>query len=124
MRKDKKSLSTAPSHRLLRVGEEIKHILSHIFMREEIMILGVNTMLLTVTEVRASPDLKSAIVYVMTLNGENVDEVITLLEQNAYLIRMALAKKLTLKFTPSLKFLKDTTFDEASKISNLLKQSQ
>lgn len=111
----------APSHRTLRVGEEMKHILATIFMREEVAIAGVNTMMLTVTEVRAMPDLKTAIVYVMTLNGERVDEVIGLLEENNYLIRMALAKQLTLKFTPSLKFLKDTTFDEASKISALLR---
>ncbi len=120
MKKGKKK-PEAPSHRTLRVGEEMKHILATIFMREEVAIAGVNTMMLTVTEVRAMPDLKTAIVYVMTLNGERVDEVIGLLEENNYLIRMALAKQLTLKFTPSLKFLKDTTFDEASKISALLR---
>ncbi len=119
MRKEKKKKE--PSHRTLRVGEEMKHILATIFMREEVTIAGVNTMMLTVTEVRAMPDLKTAIVYIMTLNGERVDEVIELLEENNYLIRMALAKQLTLKFTPSLKFLKDTTFDEASKISALLR---
>ncbi len=113
-----------PSHRVLRVGEEIKHILATIFMREEVPIPGVNSMLLTVTEVRAMPDLKNVIVYVMTLNGERVDEVIALLEENAYLIRMRLSKQLTLKFTPTLKFLKDTTFDEASKIARLLQQNQ
>lgn len=119
MRKEKKKKE--PSHRILRVGEEMKHILATIFMREEVTIAGVNTMMLTVTEVRAMPDLKTAIVYIMTLNGERVDEVVELLEENNYLIRMALAKQLTLKFTPSLKFLKDTTFDEASKISALLR---
>ena len=120
MKKDKNL--GLPSHRVLRVGEEIKHILANIFMREEVSIPGINTMLLTVTEVRAMPDLKNAIVYVMTLNGDRVDEVINLLEQNAYLIRMCLSKQLTLKFTPTLKFLKDTTFDEASKIARLLQQ--
>lgn len=120
MKKGKKK-PEAPSHRTLRVGEEIKHILATIFMREEVPIPGVKTTMLTVTEVRAMPDLKTVIVYVMTLNGERVDEVLELLEQNNYLIRMALAKQLTLKFTPSLKFLKDTTFDEAFKIDALLK---
>jgi ribosome-binding factor A len=122
MRKEKKK-PEAPSHRTLRVGEEMKHILATIFMREEVTIAGVNTMKITVTEVRAMPDLKTAIVYIMTLNGERVDEVIELLEENNYLVRMALAKQLTLKFTPSLKFEKDITFDEASKINQLLKQS-
>lgn len=115
--------SKTPNQRQLRVGEEIKHTLSEVFIKEDVPIEDFNTSLLTVTEVKISPDLKNASAFVMTLNGELVDEVIQKLNEKAYFARMLIAKKMNLRHTPQIKFIKDITFDEASKINKLLQNT-
>jgi len=111
----------APSQRQLRAGELIRHELAQIFAREEVhddTIAGRNV---TVTEVQASPDLRNATVYVTTLGGIDVDGAVAALEAIAPKVRKALAPKLSMKFIPELKFRKDGSFDQAERISNLLR---
>ena len=111
------------SQRQLRVGELIKQALSMIFLREEAKIANLDTKSITVTEVRMSPDLKTAKVFVIPLGGKNTDIVIEKLEEFSFVIRKVLSKKITMKYLPKLLFVKDESFDYAEKIENLIKQT-
>lgn len=113
--------SRAPSHRQLRVGEEVRHILSTLFLRAEFPEPGLPTSV-TVTQVQMSADLQNAIVYVMPLGGHHREEVMDYLKGISGYIRYQLGKELHLKFTPSLKFHLDESFDHAQRIEKLLKE--
>ena len=108
----------------MRVGELIKQSLGILFLKEEAKISNLETNKITVTEVRMSPDLKTAKVYVIPLGGENAIEVVEILKEFSYVIRKVLSKKITMKFLPKLIFVKDESFDYAEKIENLIKQTQ
>ena len=111
------------SQRQLRVGEMIKQSLSMIFLREESKISDLDTKSITVTEVRMSPDLKVAKVFVIPLGGKDTDKVIDKLNEFSFVIRKVLSKKIIIKFLPKLYFIKDDSFDYAEKIENLIKQT-
>ena len=111
------------TQRQLRVGEMIKQALSMIFIRGEAKISEINTKEITVTEVRMSPDLKTAKAFVLPLGGKNATEVTDILKEFSYMIRKVLSKKITMKFLPKLLFVKDESFDYAEKIENLIKQT-
>ena len=111
------------SQRQLRVGEMIKQSLSMIFLKDEAKIPGINTKEITVTEVRMSPDLKTAKIFVMPLGGKNAEEIIEKLKIASFMIRKVLSKKIIMKFLPKLFFVKDDSFDYAEKIENLIKQT-
>ena len=111
------------SQRQLRVGEMIKQALSMIFLREETKITDIDTKTITVTEVRMSPDLKSAKVFVLPLGGKDTERVIDKLKEFSFVIRKVLSKKIVMKFLPKLYFVKDNSFDYAEKIENLIKQT-
>ena len=111
------------TQRQLRVGEMIKQSLSMIFLKDEAKIPGINTKEITVTEVRMSPDLKSAKIFVMPLGGKNTEEIIQKLKISSFMIRKVLSKKIIMKFLPKLFFVKDESFDYAEKIENLIKQT-
>lgn len=100
-----------PSQRQLRVGELIRRTLSDVLNRAEIHDPDLNRLSITVGEVRTSPDLKVATVYVMPLGGDNRDEAIAALSRNKGELRRAVSKDLTLKFAPDLRFQIDETFD-------------
>lgn len=110
-----------PSQRQLRVGEEIRHILSAVFLRQEFQIEALRDLSVTITEVDVSPDLRNAIAYTSVLHP-NVDEaaIIKALNENAGTFNHAIAQKLTLKFSPKLKFSSDTRLDYAAHIEHLL----
>ena len=110
------------SQRQLRVGEVIKQALSNIFSRGEAKVPNLETSLITVTEVRMSPDLKTAKVYVLPLGGTYSEEKIKILKDFSFLIRKVLSKKVDLKFLPKVYFVKDESFDYAEKIEKLIKQ--
>lgn len=112
--------SKGPSQRQLRAGELIRHALSEAFLRGEVHAPKLRGIDITVTEVRASPDLKNATVYCTTLGGREVDSAITKLNEAASAVRGVLGRKIDLKFTPSLVFRRDDSFDEAGKIDELL----
>ena len=112
------------SQRQLRVGELIKQALSMIFLREETKIPNLDTKSITVTEVRMSPDLKTAKVFVIPLGGKDMDNVINKLKEFSFVIRKVLSKKITVKFMPKVFFVNDDSFDYAEKIENLIRQTQ
>ena len=111
------------SQRQLRVGEVIKQALSNIFIKGEAKVPNLETSLITVTEVRMSPDLKTAKAYVLPLGGAQSEEKIKILKDFSFLIRKALSKKVDLKFLPKVYFVKDESFDYAEKIEKLIKQA-
>ena len=111
------------SQRQLRVGEMIKQALSMIFIRDEAKLPNLETKEITVTEVRMSPDLKTAKAFVLPLGGKDSSEVIEKLKEFSFLIRKVLSRKITMKFLPKILFVKDESFDYAEKIENLIKQT-
>ena len=111
------------SQRQLRVGELIKQSLGQILLRDEAKVPGIETKNITVTEVRMSPDLKSARAYVIPLGGKDSDKTVDLLTDFSHLVRKALAKKIHMKFLPKISFISDKSFDYAEKIEKLIKES-
>ena len=118
-----KNLSRPITQRQLRVGEMIKQALGTLLIRDEAKIPNLSTKEITVTEVRMSPDLKTAKIFVMPLGGKNTDEIIEKLKISSFMIRKVLSKKIIIKFLPKLFFVKDDSFDYAEKIENLIKQT-
>ena len=118
----KKNIKTV-SQRQLRVGEMIKQALCNIFMRGEAKLPNLETSNITVTEVRMSPDLKTAKAFVLPLGGKNATEAIDILKEFSFVVRKVLSKKISIKFLPKLLFVKDDSFDYAEKIENLIKQT-
>ena len=117
------SLGKPITQRQLRVGEMIKQALGMLFIRDEAKLTNLSTKEITVTEVRMSPDLKTAKIFVMPLGGKNADEIIEKLKEFSFVIRKVLSKKIVMKFLPKLYFVKDNSFDYAEKIENLIKQT-
>ena len=111
------------TQRQLRVGEMIKQALGMLFIRDEAKLPSLSTKEITVTEVRMSPDLKTAKIFVMPLGGKNAKEIIEKLKEFSFVIRKVLSKKIVMKFLPKLYFVKDDSFDYAEKIENLIKQT-
>jgi len=112
------------SQRQLRFGELVKQSLGQIFIRDEAKVPNLETKNITVTEVRMSPDLKNARVYIMPLGGKNIDEAVNILTEFSYLVRKALSKKLDIKFLPRVSFIADKSFDYAEKIEKLIKKNK
>ena len=112
------------SQRQLRVGELVKQNLGELFIRNEAKIPSVNSKLITVTEVRMTPDLKSARVYVIPLGGIDTKEIVRILTENSHLVRRALSKRLDIKFLPKLTFVEDNSFEYAEKIEKIIKKNR
>jgi ribosome-binding factor A len=110
-----------PSQRALRVGELIRHALSDMLTRGDVHDPVLEGHLITVPEVRMSPDLRLATVYVMPLGGRDVDAVIEALERNKRYLRGEIARHVNLKFAPDIRFHADERFDEAERIEKLLR---
>lgn len=102
---------SGPSQRQLRVGELIRRTLSEVLQRGDIHDPDLNAMSITVGEVRASPDLKVATAFVLPLGGGNREVAIAALARNKHELRRHVARALTLKFAPDLRFRIDDTFD-------------
>jgi ribosome-binding factor A len=109
-----------PSQRQLRVGELIRHALAEMLTRGEIHDDVLAKHVVTVPEVRMSPDLRLATVYVMPLGGKDLKPVLAALENHKKYIRGELAHAINLKFAPDVRFMADATFDEADRIERLL----
>ena len=112
------------SQRQLRVGELVKQNLGELFIRNEAKIPLINTKLITVTEVRMTPDLKTARVYVIPLGGIDTKETVKILTEYAHLVRKALSKRLDIKFLPKLTFVEDNSFEYAEKIERIIKENK
>jgi ribosome-binding factor A len=109
-----------PSQRQLRVGEELRHVLARLLERGELRDPALHDAVVTVTEVRVSPDLKSATAYVMPLGGAHAPEIVSALKRSAAFIRGAVARAVKLRHAPQIGFAIDTSFDHASRIDALL----
>ena len=112
--------STGPTQRQLRVGELIRHALAEMLARGEIYDDVLASHLVTIPEVRMSPDLRLASIYVMPLGGKDVQPVLAALERNKKYIRGEIAHEVNLKFAPDIRFMADESFDEADRIERLL----
>lgn len=119
-RKSARSGAKAPSQRMLRIGELIRHRLAELMARGEIHDDVLTAHVITIPEVRMSPDLKLATVYVMPLGGNDVKPVIAALTRNKKFIRAEVATALNLRYAPDLRFREDETFEEATRIDRLL----
>lgn len=109
-----------PSQRMLRVGELVRHKLAEMLARGEIHDDVLAKAVVTIPEVRMSPDLKLATAYVMPLGGTAVGPVIAALDRNRRFIRGEIAEALNLKFAPDVRFREDESFEEATRIDRLL----
>ena len=114
----------AYSQRQLRVGELVKQNLGELFIRNEAKIPSINSKLITVTEVRMTPDLKTARVYVIPLGGIDTKETVKILTEYSHLVRKALSKRLDIKFLPKLSFVEDNSFEYAEKIEKIIKRNR
>ncbi|WBO23031.1 30S ribosome-binding factor RbfA [Sphingomonas abietis] len=113
--------SEGRSVRLLRVGEQVRHILSEILARGDVHDDVLTTHTVSVTEVRMSPDLKHATAFIKSLLGQDEEAVIKALRTNTAYLQREVAKRVQLKFAARLKFLADESFDEGSHIDKLLR---
>lgn len=109
-----------PSQRQLRVGEQIRHKIAGMLIRGDIHDDVLAEHVITVPEVRLTPDLRLATVYLMPLGGEDAKPVLEAMERHKRFIRGEIARAVSLKYAPELRFRFDETFDEASRIDRLL----
>ena len=120
-----KNVSSKPfTQRQLRVGELVKQNLGEIFIRDETKIPSFNSKIITVTEVRMTPDLKTARVYVIPLGGLDMKQSVSALTEYSHLVRKALSKRLDIKFLPKLTFVEDNSFEYAEKIERIIKKNK
>ncbi|MBL4719987.1 MAG: 30S ribosome-binding factor RbfA [Alphaproteobacteria bacterium] len=114
----------APTQRQLRVGEEIRHALAEVFERDGLRDPVLRGRIITVTEVRASPDLKNVTAFVTPLGGDDIVEVVTALKRASKFLRGEIGRRLRLRHIPNIVFEADTTFDQASYIDDLLRKPE
>jgi len=112
-----------PSQRQLRVGEMLRHVIAGVIERGELRDPQAAGIPVTVTEVRVSPDMRNAIVFVVPLGGRDTATVVEALRRAAPFLRRRMAEEVTLKFLPALKFEADTAFEHATKIDKLLREA-
>jgi ribosome-binding factor A len=113
--------TTGPTQRQQRVAELIRHALAEVLSRGDIQDDVLTNNVITIPEVRMTPDLKLATAYVMPLGGKDEAAVIKALDKNKKVLRQEVARRVNLKFAPDLRFLRDESFDEAARIDALLR---
>ena len=109
------------SVRLLRVGEQVRHALSEVLMRGDVHDDVLASHSVSITEVRMSPDLRHATVFVKPLLGSDEAEVLQALKRNVRFLRGEVSRRVNTKYAADLKFLPDESFDEGSHIDSLLR---
>lgn len=119
MAKKSTSAGSGPTQRQLRVGEVIRRRLSDVLARGDVHDPELNRFSITVSEVRSSSDLKTATAYVMPLGGREAEAALAALRRNKAELRHQVAKDLTLKFAPDLRFALDETFDRMDEARRL-----
>ncbi|CAN5369178.1 30S ribosome-binding factor RbfA [soil metagenome] len=115
---------SGPSQRALRVGEVIRHALVEIFQRGEIHDPALEGVVVTVPEVRMTPDLRLATAYVMPLGGKGAETLVATLERHRKYLRGEIAHRIDLRYAPELRFRLDTSFDVGSRIDALLERPE
>ena len=109
------------SQRQLRVGELIRHELAAMLSRGDVHDPVIEAHMITVPEVRMSPDLRLATIYIMPLGGRDATDVVAALERSKRYVRGEIARRVKLKFAPEIRFRVDERFDEAERIEKLLR---
>jgi ribosome-binding factor A len=117
----KRSSTPGGSQRQLRVGEALRHALADILLHGSAHDPDLEGHIITVPEVRMSPDLKLATIYVMPLGGRDTEIVLAALDRNRKFLRGEVARRVNLKFAPDIRFRVDDRFDEAERIEKLLR---
>ncbi len=112
---------SGPSVRVLRVGEQVRHVLSEILQRGDVHDDVLASHPVSITEVRMSPDLRHATVFVKPLLGRDEEAVLRALRTNTAYLQREVAHRIRMKYAAKLKFLPDESFDEASQIDKLLR---
>ena len=112
------------SVRLLRVGEQVRHVLSELLQRGNVHDVVLQSHLVSVTEVRMSPDLRHATVFVKPLLGEDEEAVLKALRQNTAFLQREVARRVRLKYAAKLKFVPDASFDEGTHVDRLLRSEK
>jgi len=120
-RKHHREPQSGPSQRALRVGEVVRHTLSELFTRGDVHDPVIEKHLITVPEVRMTPDLRLATIFIMPLGGRDIEEVLAALDRNKKYLRGEIARRVNLKFAPEIRFRADDRFDEAERIEKLLR---
>ena len=115
---------TGPTQRMLRAGELVRHAMAEFLTRGELDDPIVSGRAITIPEVRVTPDLRQAFVYVMPLGGEGAEDVARALNRHRKFIRGQVAPVINLKYAPELEFRVDTSFDSASRIDELLRSER
>ncbi len=115
-------IGKAPSQRQLRVGELIRHALAECLARDEVNDPDLGGVPVTVSEVRMSPDLRNAMVFVMPLGGGEADKIVKALGRNAAYLRGQVNRRVQLKYSPQLRFSADSSYDYADQIDALLRR--
>ena len=108
-----------PTQRQLRVGEEIRHILADVFLKDDLFVPELTGQTLMVTEVRISPDFSIATAFVRPVGEVDTDAIVKALNEHKGFFRKFMGQNLRLRITPDIRFLKDKSFDEAAKIEAL-----
>jgi len=119
-RHHQKERTGSPSQRALRVGELIRHALAEMLTRGAVHDPVLEGHMITIPEVRMTPDLRLATIYVMPLGGRDAKDVVAALERNKKYLRGEVARRVNLKFAPDIRFRLDDRFDEAERIEKLL----
>lgn len=117
----KRASTTEPSVRMLRMGEQVRHALAEVLTRGDVHDPALEGATISVTEVRMSPDLRHAMVFVKPLLGGNEKDILTALKKNVRYLRGEVSKRVQQKFACDLKFKIDESFDEGSHIDSLLR---
>ncbi len=117
----KKGAAPGGSQRQLRVGETVRHAVAEILSQGNVHDPDLEGHIVTVPEVRMSPDLKLATIYVMPLGGRDTELVLAALERNKKFLRGEIAHRVNLKFAPDIRFRADDRFEEAERIEKLLR---
>lgn len=120
-KKPQRDLSPSASQRQLRVGELVRHAIAEMLSRGDVHDPVLEGHLVTVPEVRMSPDLRLATIYVMPLGGRDAEEVVEALERHRKFLRGEIARRVNLKFAADIRFRLDDRFEEAERIEKLLK---
>jgi ribosome-binding factor A len=118
------SATQGPSQRQLRVGEMLRHSLAQILVRGEIRDPDLEGVSVTVTQVKPSPDMRHATVFVEPLGGKHAKEIVAALNRHKAFLRGEMGHMIDLKFTPDLRFIEDESFSEAQKIEDILKSDR
>ena len=121
MRHSARATSSNSSQRQLRVGEAVRHAVAEVLAQGEVHDPVLEGHMVTVPEVRMSPDLRLATIYVLPLGGRDEQAVVAALERNKRYLRGVVARKVNLKFAPDIRFRLDERFDEAERIEKLLR---